>query len=65
MVSAGLKGDGLSIKHLVKTFYFVLSFHFIKPNLKIWRSFANKDKPFDLAPTSYVLYTVLCGVILF
>jgi hypothetical protein len=28
MVSKGLKGTVLSIKHLVKTFYFVLSFCF-------------------------------------
>jgi hypothetical protein len=28
MVSTVLKGTDLSIKHLAKTFYFVLSFHF-------------------------------------
>jgi len=28
MVSTGLKGTDLSIKHLAKTFYFVLFFHF-------------------------------------
>jgi hypothetical protein len=28
MVSTGLKGTNLSIRHLAKTFYFVLSFHF-------------------------------------
>jgi len=28
MFSAGLKVTDLSIKHLAKTFYFVLSFHF-------------------------------------
>jgi hypothetical protein len=38
MVSAGLKGTDLSIKHLAKTFYFVLSFLFLKPNQKIWRT---------------------------
>jgi hypothetical protein len=28
MVSTGIKSSELSIKHLAKTFYFVLSFHF-------------------------------------
>jgi hypothetical protein len=28
MVSTGFKSSKLSIKHLAKTFYFVLSFHF-------------------------------------
>jgi len=28
MVSAGIKSNELSIKHLAKTFYFVLSFSF-------------------------------------
>ena len=28
MVSTGIKSSKLSIKHLAKTFYFVLSFHF-------------------------------------
>jgi hypothetical protein len=28
MVSAGIKSSELSVKHLAKTFYFVLSFHF-------------------------------------
>ncbi|MFT5823973.1 MAG: hypothetical protein ACI8ZM_005239 [Crocinitomix sp.] len=28
MVSAGIQRTELSIKHLAKTFYFVLSFHF-------------------------------------
>jgi hypothetical protein len=28
MVSTGLKGADLSVKHLAKAFYFVLSFHF-------------------------------------
>jgi hypothetical protein len=34
MVSTGIKSSKLSIKHLAKTFYFVLSFFFIKPNQK-------------------------------
>jgi hypothetical protein len=36
MVSTGLKGTVLSIKHIAKFFYFVLSF-ILKPNQKIWR----------------------------
>ena len=34
MVSTGVKSNELSIKHLAKTFYFVLIFHFLKPNQK-------------------------------
>jgi hypothetical protein len=34
MVSKGLKGTILSIKHLAKTFYFVLSFFVIELNQK-------------------------------
>jgi len=34
MVSAGIKSSELSIKHLAKTFYFVLSFSLLKPNQK-------------------------------
>ncbi len=37
MVSTGLKGTDLSIKHLAETFYFVL-FFLLKPNQKIWRT---------------------------
>ena len=36
MVSTGIKSSELSIKHLAKTF--VLSFLFLKPNQKIWRT---------------------------
>jgi hypothetical protein len=34
MVSAEIKSSALSIKHLAKTFYFVLSFSILKPNQK-------------------------------
>ncbi|MFT4662213.1 MAG: hypothetical protein ACJA1H_002296 [Glaciecola sp.] len=34
MVSTGIKITEFSIKHLAKTFYFVLSFLLIKPNQK-------------------------------
>ncbi|PKG42855.1 hypothetical protein CXF67_08045, partial [Psychroflexus sp. MES1-P1E] len=34
MVSTGIKSSEFPIKHLAKTFYFVLSFFFIKPNQK-------------------------------
>jgi hypothetical protein len=45
MVSTGIKSSELSIKHLAKTFYFVLSFHFkakskdladLVKNSKLW-----------------------------
>jgi len=38
MVSAGIQRTELSIKHLAKTFYFVLFFSVLKPNQKIWRT---------------------------
>jgi len=34
MVSTGIKSSEFSIKHLAKTFCFVLSFLFLKPNQK-------------------------------
>ncbi|RBW57129.1 hypothetical protein DS884_11120 [Tenacibaculum sp. E3R01] len=34
MVSTGIKSNEFPIKHLAKTFYFVLSFFVIKPNQK-------------------------------
>tara|TARA_R110001606_G_C15206258_1_gene632373 strand:- start:28 stop:168 length:141 start_codon:yes stop_codon:yes gene_type:complete len=46
MVSAGLKGTDLSIKHLAKTFYFVLSFHF-KAKSKDLADLVNRQQPFD------------------
>ena len=38
MVSTGIKSSELSIKHLAKTFYFVIIFFILKPNQKIYRS---------------------------
>jgi hypothetical protein len=35
MVSKGFKITEFPIKHLAKTFYFVLSFLFIKPNQRV------------------------------
>ena len=40
MISTGTKSSELPFKHLVKTFYFVLSF-LLKPNQKIWRTLKN------------------------
>jgi len=38
MISTGIKSNLFPIKHLAKTFYFVLLFSFLKPNQKIWRT---------------------------
>jgi hypothetical protein len=43
MVSTGLKSSELSIKHLAKAFYFVLSFHF-KAKSKDLADFIKKTK---------------------
>jgi hypothetical protein len=44
MVSTGIKSSELSIKHLAKTFYFVLSFHF-KAKSKGLADFIKYSKP--------------------
>ncbi len=36
MVSTGIKTNEFPIMQLAKAFYFVLIFHFLKPNQKIW-----------------------------
>jgi hypothetical protein len=46
VVSAGLKGTYLSIKHLAKTFYFVLSFHY-KAKSKDLADLVKKQLPLD------------------
>jgi hypothetical protein len=46
-------------------YIFVFTFSILKAKLKNLAVFANKHKPFGLALTSYVLYTVLAIVISF
>ncbi|SNQ42965.1 conserved hypothetical protein [Cellulophaga lytica] len=56
MVSTGIKITEFPIKHLAKTFYFVLSFFIIKPNPKDLADLANKNKPLNLA--LYALFAI-------
>jgi len=60
MVSTGIKSNKLSIKHLVKTFYFVLSFSILKPNQKIWRTWL-KALNFGLSTKDVLIIAIVCA----
>ncbi len=64
MVNTGTKSSELSIKHLAKTFYFVLSFLFLKTNQKIWRTWL-KALNFRLNTKTRINYSHYCGAFLF
>jgi len=60
MVSTGIKSSELSIKHLAKTFYFVLFFFVLKPNQKIWRTWL-KAPSFGLSTKTRINYSHCCA----
>jgi hypothetical protein len=56
MVSAGIKSSELSIKHLAKTFYFVLSFHF-KAKSKSFGGLYKNTLNFGLSTKTLINYS--------
>ncbi len=62
MVVQGLKGTILSVKYLVKTFYFVFHFQSQIKNLAV---FANKHKPYAWYLLAVFIHHVTCAFSIF
>ncbi len=56
MVSTGIKSSELSIKHLAKTFYFVLIFHF-KSQIKRFGGLYKNTLNFELNTKTLINYS--------
>jgi hypothetical protein len=60
MVSTGIKSSEFPIKHLAKTFYFVLSFHY-QSQIKRFGGFSLKALHFGLSIKTRINYSHCCA----